>query len=92
MRAAGVSRLRDVASRVKNLRAVRRANYEGAQQVIRKLRALRRRNNKKHVAEHGNEREPSDGAPMLAKCAHTGTVGATSMPVNRQRNAYAGCA
>jgi hypothetical protein len=91
MRAARVSRFRDIAARGKNLRAVRRANYEGAQQVIRKLRALgRRRNHKKNVAEHGNEREPSDGAPMLAKYAHTSTVGGPSIPVNRQRNAHAG--
>jgi hypothetical protein len=84
MRAAGVSRFRGIAAGGKNLRAVRRANYEGAQQVIRKLRALGRRcNHKKHVAKHGNEREPSDGAPMFAKRAHASTVGGPSMPVNR---------
>ena len=70
------------------MRAVRRANDNGVREVICGLRAFRRRRAKKHVAEHGNEREPSDGTSMFAKRVHVCSLAGNWIAINIWRDAY----
>jgi hypothetical protein len=83
VRAASVCGLRNIAFAGHLLHAMRRANDQRAQDVVYRRRDVRGRESKKHVAQHGNEPEPSDGAPMLANSAHVSNLGSILMPINR---------
>jgi hypothetical protein len=82
VRAASISGLRNIAFAGRLLNTMRRANNQRAEDVVYRRRGFRWRKSKKHIAKHGNEPEPSDGVPMLAKAAHGNSVGGISMSVN----------
>lgn len=65
------------------LRAIRRANHQWPRRSSTSCAAFVGAKTAEQVAQHGNDREPSDGTPMIAERPHESKLGRASMPVNR---------